>query len=314
MDRFRAAIALRRLSSRTEKSYAGWIRRFIAFHGNRHPRELAAAEIGEFLSHLAIRDQVSVSTQTQALSAILFLYKSVLEIDPGWIADLARPKRQPRLPVVLAPDEVRSVLARMSGTPRVVAHVLYGSGLRLLEALQLRVKDLDFDRQEITVRSGKGGQDRRTMLPTALVGDVGEQLTRAKEQHEKDLRAGAGCVELPGALRRKIPSAVRDWGWQWVFPATRIYRDDETGERRRHHFHETAVQRAVRTAAMEAGVAKRVTPHAFRHSFATHLLQAGYDIRTVQELLGHRDVSTTMIYTHVLNRGALGVASPLDRL
>ncbi|MCA9736527.1 MAG: integron integrase [Gemmatimonadetes bacterium] len=314
MDRFREAIALRRLSRRTEKAYAGWIRRFIRFHGGRHPRHMAALEIGEFLSHLATHGRVSASTQSQALSGILFLYKCVLDLDPGWIEEIPRPRRPARLPVVLTPAESRAVLGRMGGTPLLVAHLLYGGGLRLLEALQLRIKDLDFASQEITVRRGKGAKDRRTILPALAVGPLGEHLTRVREQHDDDLRDGAGWVALPDAFGRKVPSAGREWAWQWVFPATRIYRDAETGQRRRHHFHETQVQRAVRQAARDAGMTKRVTPHAFRHSFATHLLLSGHDIRTVQELLGHRDVSTTMIYTHVLNRGPLGVASPLDRL
>jgi len=314
MDRFREAIAVRRLSPRTEESYAGWIRRFVAFHRGRHPREMAAPEIGAFLGDLAVRGKVSASTQSQALSAILFLYKNVLETDPGWIDGLVRIKHPTRIPVVLTPGEVKIVLQRMTGTPRLVASLLYGSGLRLLEALQLRIKDVDFAGNELTVRRGKGAKDRRTTFPTATQGDLAEHLTRVREQHDADVSAGAGWVELPGALHRKYPNAGREWSWQWVFPASRSYRHAETGQRRRHHYHETPVQRAVKAAARAARLSKRVTPHTFRHSFATHLLQAGYDIRTVQELLGHRDVSTTMVYTHVLNRGGLGVQSPLDRL
>lgn len=314
MDRFREAIAVRKLSRRTEKAYAGWIRRYVAFHRGRHPRDMASGEIGVFLADLALKGKVSASTQGQALSAILFLYKSVLEIDPGWVEGLVRVKQPVRVPIVLTPAEVRCVLRRMTGTQRLVAHLLYGGGLRLLEALRLRIKDLDFAGNEIVVRRGKGAKDRRTMLPEAIQGDLAEHLTGVRELHQTDVERGAGWVELPDALGRKYPAAGREWCWQWVFPASRTYRHGATGQQRRHHFHETAVQRAVRAAARDGGLSKRVTPHVFRHSFATHLLQAGYDIRTVQELLGHRDVSTTMVYTHVLNRGGLGVQSPLDRL
>jgi integron integrase len=314
MDRFRETIAMRRLSRRTEKSYAAWIRRFVRFHRGRHPREMAAREIGAFLGHLATEGSVSASTLSQALSALLFLYKSVLGMDPGWVEDLPRPKRPTRVPVVLTPGEVRSVLQCMTGVPRLVAHVLYGGGLRLLEALQLRVQDVDFASHEIVVRRGKGAKDRRTMLPQVVRDELADHLVRVRRQHDTDAERGAGWVTLPDALGRKYPNAGREWRWQWVFPATRTYRDPETGQSRRHHLHETVVQKALRVAAREAGIAKRVSPHTLRHSFATHLLQAGYDIRTVQDLLGHRDVSTTMIYTHVLNRGGLGVQSPLDRL
>lgn len=314
MDRFREAIAVRRLSRRTEKAYAGWIRRFVRFHGGRHPRELGADEIRAFLAALAVEGKVSASTQSQALSAILFLYKAVLEVDPGWIEDLPRPKQPTRVPAVLTPSEVRRLLDAMTGVPRLVAYVLYGAGLRLLEALQLRVQDVDFERCEITVRRGKGAKDRRTVLPAAVSADLGQHLAIWRRGHADDAARGGGWVALPDALERKYPAAGRDWGWQWVFPATRTYRDPATGRHRRHHLHETVVQRAVRDAARRTGIPKRVSPHTLRHSFATHLLQAGYDIRTVQDLLGHRDVSTTMIYTHVLNRGGLGVRSPLDQL
>ena len=313
LARVREQARLRHLSRRTEAAYAGWIRRYVQHHHPRHPRDLGREEIRAFLARLAA-DGVSASTQNQALAAILFLHKEVLGVDPGWIDDFPRARRSTSMPVVLTAGEVREVLARMEGAPRLVAHLLYGAGLRLLEALQLRVKDLDFPANEILVRRAKGGRDRRTMLPQSVQGDLAEHLTRVHELHEADLHRGWGWVELPEALGRKCPAAGREWSWQWVFPATRPYRDPTTRRVRRHHLHETVIQRAVRAAVQAAGIPKRATCHTFRHSFATHLLQAGYDIRTVQELLGHRDVSTTMIYTHVLNRGGRGVESPLDRL
>jgi integron integrase len=275
---------------------------------------MGAEDVRAFLTALAVERQVSASTQTQALSALIFLYRDVLEIELPWLGEFPRAKAPRRLPVVLTVDEVALVLAQLSGTPRLVASLLYGAGLRLLEAMRLRVKDLDFASSEITVRRGKGGKDRRTMLPGSVAGDLRAHLQRVREQHERDRRAGAGWVELPEALGRKLPSAGCEWPWQWVFPATREYRDRATGQRRRHHLHETVVQRAVRQAVRDAGIAKRATCHTFRHSFATHLLERGYDIRTVQELLGHASVATTMIYTHVLSRGGLAVRSPLDLL
>jgi integron integrase len=314
LTRLHHAVRARHLSPRTGKAYAAWVRRFVRFHAMRHPSEMGAAEIQQFLTWLAVDAGVSASTQNQALSALLFLYRDVLEQDPGWVEDVVRAKGRHLVPVVLTPGEVRMVLNALSGRSRLVASLLYGAGLRLMECLQLRTKDVDFGRHEIVVRAGKGGKDRRTMLPRSLVGDLGEHLTRAREQFDRDRQGGGGWVALPDALERKLPNAGHEWAWQWVFPATRQYRDRETGQLRRHHLHESMVQRAIREAVLRSGIAKRATSHTFRHSFATHLLEGGYDIRTVQELLGHRDVSTTMIYTHVLNRGAMGVESPADRL
>ena len=312
----RRALRLHHYSRRTEEAYIGWIKRFIRFGGLRHPRELGPAEVTRFLSSLAVDRNVSASTQNQALSALLFLYRDVLEVPVGWLNALVRAKRPARVPVVLTKAEVRRVLAKLKGRPTValVAMVLYGTGMRLLEALQLRVKDIDFSRNEIIVRGGKGDRDRRTMLPERLKGPFLHHLARVRAQHECDLAAGTGWVELPGALDAKFPSAGREWGWQWVFPATRVYEDPRTGQCRRHHLHETVVQRGFKEAVRAAGVAKSATCHTLRHSFATHLLESGYDIRTLQELLGHRNVTTTMVYTHVLNRGGLGVRSPADTL
>ncbi len=278
----------------------------------RHPRELEAEALHAYLSHLAGNQHVSASTQNQALAAILFLYVHVLHRPVEALGDFVRAQRPSRLPVVLTRAEVRAVLAGMEGTPHLMASLLYGSGLRLLECARLRVKDVDLQRHEILVRDGKGAKDRVTALPHRLVAPLREHLERNRVQHQADLRAGEGRVAVPFALSQKYPNAGCDWPWQWLFPATRTYVDRETRERRRHHLHETVLQRAVRAAAQRAGIPKPVSCHALRHSFATHLLEAGYDIRTIQELLGHRDVSTTMIYTHVLNRGRLGVRSPLD--
>jgi integron integrase len=314
LDRVRATLRARHCSLRTEKAYVAWIRRFILFHGKRHPAEMGAGEITRFLSALAIERNVAASTQNQALSALLFLYREVLEQDLPWLDDIVRAKRPARVPVVLSRGEVHAVLDALDGPVRLLALLLYGAGLRLLEALRLRVKDVDFARNQITVRGGKGDRDRVTMLPASLSVDLAKHLETVRHQHETDLRAGAGWVELPWALARKYPNAGREWGWQWVFPATRTYRHPDTGQRRRHHLHESVLQRAVKAAVHSNGITKRATCHTFRHSFATHLLEDGSDIRTVQELLGHRDVSTTMIYTHVLNRGPAGVRSPADRL
>jgi integron integrase len=305
---------LRHLSPRTEKAYVHWMRRFWEYHGRQDPAKLGPEEVSAFLSLLATRGRVSASTQNQALAALLFLYREVLGQDLPWLDDLVRAKRPARLPVVLSRDEVRAVLAKMDGSPKLMATLLYGSGLRLLECCRLRVKDVDFDRNQMLVRSGKGEKDRAALLPVVIRAGLGAHLQRVREQHERDLAKGAGWVELPSALARKLPSAGRDWAWQWVFPATRIYSERESGERRRHHLHETVVQQAVRRAVLAAAIPKRATCHTFRHSFATHLLEDGSDIRTVQELLGHRSVATTMIYTHVLNRGPAGARSPADRL
>jgi len=313
LDRVRAGLRARHYSKRTEKAYLGWIRRFILFHHKRHPDEMSGVEVGAYLSNLASEAKVSASTQNQALAALLFLYQQVLGRELEWLGDLVHAKRPKHVPVVLGRQEARDVLARVQGPVWLVCALLYGGGLRLLEALRLRVKDLDLERREITVRCGKGQKDRRTVLPSTLVEKLRSHLAAVKAQHDADLALGAGTVVLPEALARKYPSAPREWNWQWVFPATRTYTNPATGEVRRHHLHETVIQRAVRKAAIAAGITKPVTPHTLRHSFATHMLEDGYDIRTIQELLGHRDVSTTMIYTHVLNRGGFGVRSPLDR-
>jgi integron integrase len=312
LDRVRVALRTRRYSVRTEKAYVGWIRRFILFHGKRHPDTLGETEIGAFLSGLASELKVSASTQNQALAALLFLYQEVLGRKLEWLGDLVHAKRPANVPIVLSRDEARALLSRLEGPAWLVSGLLYGGGLRLLEALQLRVKDIDLERRELVVRRGKGQKDRRTVLPGVLVEPLRTQLTRVKVQHDEDLGRGLGAVALPDAIARKYPSAPRDWLWQWVFPATRTYADAETGEILRHHLHESVIQRAVRAATAAAGIMKPATPHTLRHSFATHLLESGYDIRTIQELLGHKDVSTTMIYTHVLNRGAGGVRSPPD--
>jgi integron integrase len=312
LDRVRETIRARGYSPRTAEAYCAWIRRFVLFHGRRHPRELGPAEIEAFLSHLANEQHVAPSTQNQALAALLFLYVHVLSVPLARLGDFTRAKRPHRVPTVLTPGEVAAVLNQMSGVPGLMASLLYGAGLRLLECAHLRVKDLDLERLEIVVRDGKGRRDRLTMLPEGMMAPLRAHLARVRNQHAADVAAGAGWVELPDALDRKYPNAAREWPWQWVFPATRTYREPVTGRTRRHHLHETVLQGAVREAVLAKGMAKRASCHTLRHSFATHLLEAGYDIRTIQELLGHRDVSTTMIYTHVLNRGGLGVRSPLD--
>jgi integron integrase len=314
LDRVRQALRARHYSRRTEEAYVAWIRRYIFFHGKRHPVEMGAPELTRFLTSLAIDGQVAASTQNQALSALLFLYRDVLGIDLPWLDEIVRAKRPERLPVVLTREEVRAVLERLEGTPRLMARLLYGAGLRVLECCRLRVQDVDFGASQIVVRRGKGDKDRVTMLPVVFRDELARHLAVVRAQHEADLAAGAGWVELPTALLRKYPNAGREWVWQWVFPATRIYRDRLTGQLRRHHLHESVLQRAMRDACRRAGLAKRASPHTLRHSFATHLLEDNHDIRTVQELLGHRDVNTTMIYTHVLNRGPAGVQSPADRM
>jgi integron integrase len=314
LDRVRAALRARHYSRRTEVSYVAWVRRFVLFHGKRHPAEMSGPEVGEFLSSLATERNVSASTQNQALAALLFLYRHVLEVDLPWLEDVVRARRPLRLPTVLTRGEVAQVLDAMDGVPRLVAIMLYGAGLRLLECLQLRVKDVDFAGHLVRVREGKGNRDRVALLPEIVRGPLAEHLDRVRRVHRRDVERGGGRVRLPSAMARKLPAAAQEWAWQWVFPASRTYVDPEDGVTRRHHLHESVVQREVKAAVTRSGIAKRATCHTFRHSFATHLLDAGSDIRTVQELLGHRDVNTTMIYTHVLNRGPQGVRSPADLL
>ena len=312
LDRLRAACRVRHYSLRTEDAYHDWAKRFILFHNKRHPQEMAAPEIKAFLTHLAVEGHVTASTQNQAFSAILFLYKCVLEVDPGIIAGVIRAQRPKRLPGVLTKPEVQLVLRQLDGTYQPIAQLLYGSGLRLLESLRLRVKDLDFVRNELLVREGKGNKDRINMLPELLKPQLFEHLGKVQKLHAKDLASGFGTVYLPDALDRKLPNAAKEWKWQYVFPSSQFSVDPRSGAKRRHHTHEGSVSREITAAVKRSGISKRATSHSFRHSFATHLLEAGYDIRTVQELLGHDDVSTTMIYTHVLNKGGRGVKSPLD--
>lgn len=314
MDQLRAALRSRHYSPRTERAYCLWVRRFVHFHHLRHPREMAEPEINAFLTHLATVDKISSSTQNQALSALLFLYRHVLGRPVGELGYVVRARPSRHVPVVLSPDEVRAVLARLEGEMCLIASLLYGCGLRLNECLRLRVQDVDFARHEITVRAGKGNKDRRTMLPRSLEGPLHDQLAKAKWTHRRDLADGWGSVVLPDALDRKYPAAPKDWGWQWLFPQPRRWRNALTQEQGRHHVHASVVQRAIKEAVARAGLTKPAGCHTLRHSFATHLLEAGYDIRTIQELLGHRSVSTTMIYTHVLNTGGRGVRSPVDGL
>ena len=310
----RARLRVRHYSLRTEQVYIGWVLRFIRFHGRRHPREMGAPEVEAFLSALAVEGRVAASTQNQALSALLFLYREVLDIELPWMADVVRAKRPRRLPTVLSEHEVARLLAQMDGRAWLVASLLYGTGMRMLEGLRLRVQDLDLVRREILVRDGKGGRDRRTMLPTSLVEPLQRELLRTRMLHEADLAAGFGRVWLPYALERKLPNAAGAWGWQYVFPAPRRSTDPRDGAERRHHLDDGMLSRALKAACTRAGLAKRVSAHTLRHSFATHLIERGQDIRTVQELLGHKDIATTQIYVHVLGRGANAVASPLDRL
>jgi integron integrase len=314
LDRVRDEIRLRHYSIRTETAYVDWIRRFVVFHGKRHPDSLGAAQVQEFLSHLAVERNVAASTQNQAKSALLFLYREVLRIQLPWLDEIVAARVPNRLPVVLTPFETRALLLELNGTMGLVASLLYGTGMRLLEALRLRIKDIEFERREILVRNGKGSKDRVTVLPENLLLPLKDHVLRVKVLHEKDLAGGFGTVWLPNALATKYPAAPRSWGWQWVFPGATRSIDPRSGAEHRHHLHESSIQRAVSAAARRAGIAKPCSPHILRHSFATHLLQAGYDIRTVQELLGHSDVRTTMIYTHVLNRGGRAVRSPLDQI
>ena len=314
LDLLRDAMCRKHYSYRTEQSYVHWVRRFVFFHNKRHPREMGGEEVEAFLTHLARERSVSASTQNQALAALLFLYGQVLGVRLPWMQGIERAKRPVRVPVVLTQAEVRALLSQLEGTKWLMASLLYGAGLRLRECLRLRVKDVDFGYRQIVVRDGKGGKDRVTMLPATLIEPLRNHLVRVKRRHERDLEEGYGEVELPFAIERKYPKASRDWGWQYVFPSSKLSADPRSGVIRRHHVFDSVLPRAISAAARAAGIAKPVGSHTLRHSFATHLLQGGYDIRTVQELLGHQDVSTTMVYTHVLSKGGRGVASPLDRV
>ena len=314
LDQVRERLRTKHYSILTENQYVFWIRRFILFHGKRHPREMGAPEVEAFLSDLAVNGQVAAAMQNQALSALLFLYREVLGVELPWLEGLTRAKRPQRLPVVLTPAEVRAVLERMDGVYGLMARLLYGTGMRLMECVRLRVKDVDFGRNEILIRDGKGAKDRVTMLPAALAAPLRDHLARRRVIYEDDLRDGRAAVWLPDALAKKYPHAATEWGWQYVFCSGSHSTDPRSGTVRRHHIDEKLLQRAMKKAVTAARLAKPATPHTLRHSFATHLLEGGQDIRTVQELLGHSDVSTTMIYTHVLNKGGRGVTSPLDRL
>ena len=314
LDQVRDALRVRHYSLRTEASYLQWVKRFILFHNKRHPLEMGEREITAFLTHLAVNKHVAPSTQNQALAAILFLYKEVLEQELDWMDDIVRARRTSRIPEVLSPEQVRRLFGQLEGGHRLIASLLYGTGMLLMEALRLRVRDVDFHYRQITVRNGKGGKDRVTVLPDSLIMLLKEHLERVKELHDRDLAEGFGHVYLPYALARKYPSADREWGWQYVFPAPTRSRDPRSGAIRRHHVFEQNLQRAIKQAVTNLGLPSRVSTHTLRHSFATHLLESGQDIRTVQELLGHADVKTTMIYTHVLQRGGRGVRSPLDHL
>jgi len=314
LDRIRDRIRLKHYSLRTEKAYLDWIKRFIHFHGKRHPEEMAALEVEVFLTHLAVNLHVAASTQNQAKSALLFMYKHVLGVELPWLDGVEQAKTPARLPVVLTREEVVRVLNRLDGTHGLIGRLLYGTGMRIMEALRLRVKDIEVSRHEIIIRDGKGAKDRMAILPRAIEAALGAHVERVRGLHLRDLADGYGAVWLPFALDRKYPNASREWGWQYVFPAQHRSCDPRGGDERRHHVSDQALQRAMRQAVRDAGLVKPATPHSLRHSFATHLLESGYDIRTVQELLGHADVSTTMIYTHVLNRGGRGVVSPLDCL
>lgn len=314
MDRLREALRSRHYSRRTEQAYCHWVKRFIFFHKVRHPAQMAEPEINAFLTHLAVKEKVSASTQNQALSALLFLYRHVLDRQVGDLCKVIRARKPKRLPVVMTRDEVKVVLGHLTGDKWLMASLMYGAGLRLMECLRLRVQDIDFSRNEITVRDGKGAKDRITMLPESLKRPLQEHLRRVKAIHEKDLADGWGRVRMPDALDRKYPNAPAEWRWQWVFPQENRWKNIRTGEEGRHHVHETILQRAVKEAVRKAGIVKHASCHTFRHSFATHLLESGYDIRTIQELLGHHDISTTMVCTHVLNKGGHGVRSPADDL
>ena len=313
LEQMQQELRTRGYALRTERTYLDWVRKYILFHNKRHPKDMGVNEINAYLSHLANHENVASSTQNQALSAILFLYNHVLHIELSR-KNLAysRSRKRKYVPTVLSKDEVQAVIAKMKGDYRLMAQIMYGSGLRLMEVLRLRVKDIDFANQQIIVRDGKGGDDRLTLLPSLIIPLLRLQLDQVKATHQKDLQEGYGSVHLPNALAKKYPNANREWIWQYIFPANRLSKDPRSGATQRHHLHESNLQKAVKNAARISKIDKRITPHTFRHSFATHLLEAGYDIRTVQELLGHKDVKTTMIYTHVLNKGPKAVRSPLD--
>ena len=312
LDQVRDKIRLKHYSIRTEQTYVDWIKRFVLFNNKRHPAEMGGAEVEAFLTYLAVEGKVAASTQNQAKAAVLFLYRQVLNQELPWLENVEQAKVSRRLPVVLTVNETRALLDRLKGVHKLQANLLYGTGMRLMEAMRLRVKDIDFERKEILIRDGKGAKDRVTMLPMTLASLLQRHLQTVKALHDDDLQAGYGNVYLPNALERKYPNASREWGWQYVFPATQVSVDPRSGITRRHHLDEKGLQRAMKQAVRDSGLVKPATPHTLRHSFATHLLDSGYDIRTIQELLGHSDVSTTMIYTHVLNKGGRGVRSPLD--
>lgn len=314
LDQVREQIRLKHYSIRTERVYCEWVKRFIRFHDYRHPVEMGAPEVESFLSHLAVNKDVAASTQNQALAALLFLYKEVLRQDLPWLGEVVRAKKPSRLPVVLSIEDVQKILANLKDETWLISSLLYGTEMQLMEAVRLRVKDIDFGRREILVRDGKGQKDRVTMLPMRLIEPLKAQLSHVKHLHQHEVAQGRGDVYLPDALARKYPRAPWEWGWQYVFPASGLSVDPRSGAVRRHHFNEQRLQRGFKRAVQVAGIVKLATPHTLRHSFATHLLESGQDIRTVQELLGHTDVKTTMIYTHVLNRGGLAVLSPLDRV
>jgi integron integrase len=314
LDRVRREIRLRHYSLRTESAYVDWIRRFIIFNDKRHPSELGPLDVAAFLTHLAVERRVAPSTQSQAKSAILFLYKVVLNAELPWLEEVVVAKSARRLPVVLTVTEVRKLLEQLNGSVGLVCALLYGTGMRLLEGLRLRIKDVEFERREVLVRNGKGGKDRVTVLPENLILPLQQQVAKCRALHQRDLELGFGSVWLPGALDVKYPNAPKQWGWQWVFPSANRSVDPRTGKTHRHHLNEASIQKAMSLASKRVDLGKPCSPHVLRHSFATHLLQSGYDIRTVQELLGHSDVSTTMIYTHVMNRGGRGVRSPFDQI
>ena len=314
LDTLREALRSRHYSRRTEQTYCQWTKRFVQFHHLRHPAEMGEIEINAFLTHLAVKEKVSASTQNQALSALLFLYRHVLGREVGDLGDVIRARKPQCLPVVMTSEEIKTVLSCLEGDKWLMASLMYGSGLRLMECLRLRVQDIDFERKEILVRDGKGAKDRITMLPESLKAPLQKHLRTVKAIYEKDRADGWGHVRMPDALDRKYPNAPAEWRWQWVFPQENRWKNKKTGQEGRHHIDESLVQRAIKDAVHKAGIIKRATCHTFRHSFATHLLEAGYDIRTIQELLGHKDITTTMVYTHVLNRGGKGVKSPADML